>query len=221
MQQQIRTQTPKKNKPAASLIISWLIILGVYLLLRLVFVIFGFHLAPVILGGCLAVLPYIAGAFYLFKTPAAHRVGGCVLGILLPSIVEKLVLYFLGASLYGIPLADVSGVMSRIAANEPFTHIFSNPAARYILNLSFFGWQYIVGSKIVSSISSGSTPNSAAIIPCRTFAFCISSLKQKSTVGSIIKSSLFCVSCVIVFFCSFIMSPFPSYRTKNTETFFL
>ena len=29
MQQQIRTQTPKKNKPAASLIISWLIILGV------------------------------------------------------------------------------------------------------------------------------------------------------------------------------------------------
>ena len=113
MQQQIRTQTPKKNKPAASLIISWLIILGVYLLLRLVFVIFGFHLAPVVLGGCLAVLPYIAGAFYLFKTPAAHRVGGCVLGILLPSIVEKLVLYFLGASLYGIPLADVSGVMSR------------------------------------------------------------------------------------------------------------
>ena len=66
MQQQIRTQTPKKNKPAASLIISWLIILGVYLLLRLVFVIFGFHLAPVVLGGCLAVLPYIAGAFYLF-----------------------------------------------------------------------------------------------------------------------------------------------------------
>ena len=74
MQQQIRTQTPKKNKPAASLIISWLIILGVYLLLRLVFVIFGFHLAPVVLGGCLAVLPYIAGAFYLFKTPAAHRI---------------------------------------------------------------------------------------------------------------------------------------------------
>lgn len=152
MQQQIRTQTPKKNKPAASLIISWLIILGVYLLLRLVFVIFGFHLAPVVLGGCLAVLPYIAGAFYLFKTPAAHRVGGCVLGILLPSIVEKLVLYFLGASLYGIPLADVSGVMSRIAANEPFTHIFSNPAARYILNLSFFGWQYIVGSIVVCAI---------------------------------------------------------------------
>ena len=152
MQQQIRTQTPKKNKPAASLIISWLIILGVYLLLHLVFVIFGFHLAPVVLGGCLAVLPYIAGAFYLFNTPAAHRVGGCVLGILLPSIVEKLVLYFFGASLYGIPLADVSGVMSRIAANEPFTHIFSNPAARYILNLSFFGWQYIVGSIVVCAI---------------------------------------------------------------------
>lgn len=54
MQQQIRTQTPKKNKPAASLIISWLIILGVYLLLRLVFVIFGFHLAPVVLGGFFA-----------------------------------------------------------------------------------------------------------------------------------------------------------------------
>ena len=44
MQQQIRTQTPKKNKPAASLIISWLIILGVYLLLRLVFVIHQRHI---------------------------------------------------------------------------------------------------------------------------------------------------------------------------------
>ena len=108
MQQQIRTQTPKKNKPAASLIISWLIILGVYLLLRLVFVIFGFHLAPVVLGGCLAILPYIAGAFYLFKTPAAHRVGGCVLGILLPSIVEKLVLYF---DFLGQFLADVCCVI--------------------------------------------------------------------------------------------------------------
>ena len=108
MQQQIRTQTPKKNKPAASLIISWLIILGVYLLLRLVFVIFGFHLAPVVLGGCLAVLPYIAGAFYLFNTPAAHRVGGCVLGILLPSIVEKLVLIFLVR-----PLRNTSGRCQR------------------------------------------------------------------------------------------------------------
>ena len=42
--------------------------------------------------------------------------------------------------------------MSRIAVNEPFTHIFSNPAARYILNLSFFGWQYIVGSIVVCAI---------------------------------------------------------------------
>ena len=67
MQQQIRTQTPKKNKPAASLIISWLIILGVYLLLRLVFVIFEFHLAPVVLGGCLAVLPYIRERFIFLR----------------------------------------------------------------------------------------------------------------------------------------------------------
>lgn len=108
MQQQIRTQTPKKNKPAASLIISWLIILGVYLLLRLVFVIFGFHLAPVVLGGCLAILPYIAGAFYLFKTPAAHRVGGCVLGILLPSIVENSFFIF-GC----VPLRNTSGRCQR------------------------------------------------------------------------------------------------------------
>ena len=67
MQQQIRTQTPKKNKPAASLIISWLIILGVYLLLRLVFVIFGFHLAPVVLGGCLAVLLTLRERFIFLR----------------------------------------------------------------------------------------------------------------------------------------------------------
>lgn len=98
----------KENKPAASLIISWLIILGVYLLLRLVFVIFGFHLAPVVLGGCLAVLPYIAGAFYLFNTPAAHRVGGCVLGILLPSIVENSFFIF-----WCVPLRNTSGRCQR------------------------------------------------------------------------------------------------------------
>ena len=110
MQQQIRTQTPKKNKPAASLIISWLIILGVYLLLRLVFVIFGFHLAPVVLGGCLAILPYIAGSVFIFLRHQRHiGVGGCVLGILLPSIVEKLVLYFLGV----VPLRNTSGRCQR------------------------------------------------------------------------------------------------------------
>ena len=72
MQQQIRTQTPKKNKPAASLIISWLIILGVYLLLRLVFVIFGFHLAPVVLGGFLAVFYLTLRERFIFLRHQRH-----------------------------------------------------------------------------------------------------------------------------------------------------
>ena len=51
------------------------------------------------------------------------------------------------------------------------------------------------------STSFGSTLNIADIIPLRTFSFCINSLKQKSTVGNIIKSSEFrdSATCVLSF----------------------
>ena len=56
---------------------------------------------------------------------------------------------------------------------------------------SFDSFLRIVGISSVFSTSLGGTFNSAAIMFLRMLSFCINSLKQKSTVGSMIKSSCF------------------------------
>lgn len=50
-----------------SLLICWLIILGGYLLIRMVFLVFGLQLHLTAQGICLALLPYCFGALYLWK----------------------------------------------------------------------------------------------------------------------------------------------------------
>ena len=49
-------QEQKKEK-LKILVIDWLIILGVYLFVRLMFIMFGLHLNNTLLGICLAVFP--------------------------------------------------------------------------------------------------------------------------------------------------------------------
>ena len=50
-----------------SLLICWLIILGGYLVIRMVFLVFGLQLHLTAQGICLALLPYCFGALYLWK----------------------------------------------------------------------------------------------------------------------------------------------------------
>ena len=50
-----------------SLLICWLIILGGYLLIRMVFLVFGLQLHLTSQGACLVLLPFIFGALYLRK----------------------------------------------------------------------------------------------------------------------------------------------------------
>ena len=50
-----------------SLLICWLIILGGYLLIRMVFLVFGLQLHLTSQGACLALLPYCFGALYLWR----------------------------------------------------------------------------------------------------------------------------------------------------------
>ena len=83
-----------------SLLICWLIILGGYLLIRMVFLIFGLQLHLTAQGICLALLPYCFGALYLWRCCKNREPLFYALGILLPAIVEKLALYFLGAYLW-------------------------------------------------------------------------------------------------------------------------
>lgn len=149
MEQQNNTQAAKKHNSVLALILCWLIIVGTYLLLRIMFLTLGFHLYPAVLGGCLAIIPYLLGAIYLWKSNASPKVGYYALGIMLPAIAEKVILYLLGSLLYGMNPGNIAGVLEKIAQKEPFTNFITTPSARYIFEISFLGWPYILGSLVV------------------------------------------------------------------------
>jgi len=94
-----------------SLLICWLIILAGYLMIRMVFLVFGLQLHLTAQGVCLALLPYCFGALFLWKRCTERKPLFYALGILLPAIVEKLALYFLGAYLCGVSPFRVTAVM--------------------------------------------------------------------------------------------------------------
>ena len=152
MQQITNTHAAKVKSPVLSLAISWLIILGTYFLLRLIFIVFGFHLYAGLLGGCLAFVPYLISTIYLYKSTRTTNIWIYLLGIALPNIIEKIVLYLMGAFLYGVDPANVSSALQRIASNEPYTNFFTHPAAPNIFSLSFFGWTYIIGRFVVCAL---------------------------------------------------------------------
>ena len=60
-------KTARRQNKWVSLMICWLIILGGYLLIRMVFLIFGLQLHLAAQGACLVLLPFIFGALYLRK----------------------------------------------------------------------------------------------------------------------------------------------------------
>ena len=132
------------------LLIGWLIILGSYLLIRLAFILFGLHLRSEALGVCLAVIPYLLAALYFGKYGKSQKAWFYSLGILFPSIVEKIALYSIGAFLYGIAPANIAGVMDAVAAGDVVVNLFTQPSARYVINILFFNWTYIVCGIAVS-----------------------------------------------------------------------
>lgn len=127
-----------------SLLICWLIILGGYLLIRMVFLVFGLQLHLTAQGICLALLPYCFGALYLWKRCKKQKPWFYVLGLLLPAVAEKLTLYFLGAYLCGISPFRVTAVMEAIGRVEPYAVLFTQMPMRYAVNLLFFNWTYIL-----------------------------------------------------------------------------
>ena len=127
-----------------SLLICQLIILGGYLLIRMVFLIFGLQLHLAAQGACLVLLPFVFGALYLWKRSKNRKPLFYALGILLPAIVEKLALYFLGAYLCGVSPFRVTAVMEAIGRVEPYAVLFTRMPMRYAVNLLFFNGTYIL-----------------------------------------------------------------------------
>ena len=110
-----------------SLPICWLIILGGYLLIRMVFLVFGLQLHLTAQGICLALLPYCFGALYLWRC-----------------CKNRETLYFLGAYLCGVSPFRVTAVMEAIGTIEPYAVLFTRMPMRYAVNLLFFNWIYIL-----------------------------------------------------------------------------
>ena len=136
-----------------SLLICWGIILGGYLLIRMLFLIFGLQLHLAAQGACLVLLPFVFGALYLWKCCKNRKTLFYALGILLPAVVEKLALYFLGAYLCGVSPFRVTAVMEAIGTIEPYTVLFTRMPMRYAVNLLFFNWIYILWGIAFSALS--------------------------------------------------------------------
>ena len=135
-----------------SLLICWGIILGGYLLIRMVFLVFGLQLHLTAQGICLTLLPYCFGALYLWKRCKNRKPLFYALGVLLPAIVEKPALYFLGAYLCGVSPFRVTAVMEAIGRTEPYAVLFTRMPMRYAVNLLFFNGTYILGGIAFSAL---------------------------------------------------------------------
>ena len=137
-------KTASRQNKWVSLMICWLIILGGYLLIRMVFLVFGLQLHLTAQGICLALLPYCFGSLYLWKRCKKQKPWFYVLGLLLPAVLEKLTLYFLGAYLCGVGPFRVTAVMEAIGRTEPYAVLFTRMPMRYAVNLLFFNGTYIL-----------------------------------------------------------------------------
>lgn len=137
-------KTASRQNKWVSLMICWLIILGGYLLIRMVFLIFGLQLHLAAQGACLVLLPFVFGALYLRKCCKKQKPWFYVLGLLLPAVAEKLTLYFLGAYLCGISPLRVTAVMEAIGRIEPYAVLLTRMPMRYAVNLLFFNGTYLL-----------------------------------------------------------------------------
>ena len=145
-------KTASRQNKWVSLLICWLIILGGYLLIRMVFLIFGLQLHLAAQGACLVLLPFVFGALYLRKCCKKQKTWFYVLGLLLPAVAEKLTLYFLGAYLCGISPFRVTAVMEAIGRAEPYAVLFTRMPMRYAVNLLFFNGTYILCGAAFSAL---------------------------------------------------------------------
>jgi len=150
MQQQSNVTNGQKQNSILVLLLNWIIILGVYLLIRIVFIVLGFHLYTPLLGGLLAIIPYLLGTIYLWKSCNQYKIWFYVLAILLPSIVEKITLYLLGSFLYNLSPTNIVEVMETIGNNMPYVNFIKSQSAQYLINISFFNWTYIICSIVFS-----------------------------------------------------------------------
>lgn len=134
-----------KRSSMAAIVITWVIILLSYCLIRILFIFTGLPSSN-LLGDCLAIIPYIIGALFMWKTCEFKNYSLYFVGLLIPSIMEKVIVYLLGAFLYGINPIQFSNVMIAISSKASFINLFVHPMAPSIVNVSILNIDYVLMS---------------------------------------------------------------------------
>lgn len=133
------SKTESKNPhPIIHLLIGWGIIIFSYIVIRAVFAMFGFTSSSM-LGIVLAAIPYLLAAIYFLTAVYSHSMGYYVLALLLPSVIEKIALYLLGAFLYDVSPMNLKSVFEVIASQKSYINLFPQPSAIHIFEISFMG----------------------------------------------------------------------------------
>lgn len=145
----MQTQKRLYSNQFKKLLIGWLVILVSYVLIRVLFVMFGIN-SKLALGSCLAIIPYLLGACYFGKACRFKSTWFYTLGILLPTVVEKIVLYLMGSLFYNISPEKITSVLKMIANHEPYLKVLTHPSAHYFIDISFLSLLYVLISLLIS-----------------------------------------------------------------------
>ena len=133
------------------LCLGWLIILSTYLLVYSIFIMFGL-IAKQVLGVFLIAVPYIVGTLYYIAFCKGKSKTFYALGVLVPCIAEKILIYSLSAFLYDINPMNISNVIKAITDGGPYVKLAVSGGAGNYPNASFFSWGYVFGGLVLSFI---------------------------------------------------------------------
>lgn len=146
----------KRNKDILKLGVGWFVIFSTYLVTYFVPFLMGWNVKKNILGILLMVFPYTAGMLYYSIFCKVKSKAFYALGLLVPCIVEKTLIYLLSAFIYDINPLYFASVMqeivdkgSRIRPVVDFKNGFLN---YYPYAISFFSWGYVFGGLLLSII---------------------------------------------------------------------
>ena len=116
----------KKIKLIMRYIASYRIWIITILLLNIFFIFLAWTAYPKLF---FSLVPYLLVTVYFLTAAYAHSIGYYLLAILIPSVVEKAVLYFLGAFLYNISPLNFNSVFEVISSQKPYVNLFPQPSA--------------------------------------------------------------------------------------------
>jgi hypothetical protein len=135
------------------LCLGWFIILSTYLLIDFIVIIGGFWRLNNILGILLLVLPYTVGTLYYLLFCKGKSKTFYALGLFIPTIAEKIIIYLLGAYIYNFNILDVTSVMNGIAdGGEKIRRGLESVETYYHYLSSFFSWGYVFGGLLLSLV---------------------------------------------------------------------